>query len=43
MFPSIVAGLTLVAAANAAVHSIDVGNGGIKFSPNSLTADVGDL
>jgi hypothetical protein len=43
MFHSIVAGLALVATVSAAVHPIDVGNGGIKFSPNSLTANVGDL
>jgi hypothetical protein len=36
--------VTALGTVNAAgvVHSIDVGNGGIKFAPNSLTAAVGD-
>jgi hypothetical protein len=34
--------VALVGVANAVVHSIDVGNGGIKFIPNSLTANNGD-
>ncbi len=42
MFQTFVTGLTLVTAATAAIHSIEVGNGDIKFSPDSLTAELGD-
>lgn len=31
-----------LAVANAAVHTVMVGKGGLNYSPNSLTAAVGD-
>lgn len=34
--------LTSFVIVDAAVHSVDVGKGGLKFTPNSIAAAVGD-
>lgn len=34
---------SLVAVATAAVHKIDVGQGGLTFTPDSITAEIDDI
>ena len=41
-FSTITTLLSAIATVNAAVHTVTVGNGGLVFSPNNLTAAAGD-
>lgn len=42
-FTALAISLSLLASTNASVHMVTVGDGGLKFSPNSTTAAVGDV